>query len=311
MERRGLGSWLLIPIGMGDDYLGTMGLGRVDGGPRWIDSEINAAAAVASDVAGLVLDARLMERERTLNQELRDITDYRRDMVITLAHELRNPVSVLWTHLELLVQDPASGAGRSDSLAAMDRAARRIEDMIEDLMALATGQRPATGHAPRARGPLGDRPGGLRLPGAGRRRGRAGVRDQHRRRPARQPATPAGLQRMAANLLSNAFKYTPPGGRVTLSLAREAVDGRDGVQLVVRRRRDRHRRLRGRPGLHAVLPLAAARRRASARARAWDWRSSSGWSSGTGARSTSGREVGEGTTFTVWLPLSPVDRTVT
>ena len=87
---------------MGEEYLGTMGLGRLVGGARWIDSEINAAAAVASDLAGVVVDARIMERERLLNAELREVNDHRRDMVVTLAHELRNPVSVLWTHLELL-----------------------------------------------------------------------------------------------------------------------------------------------------------------------------------------------------------------
>ena len=136
MERRGLGSWLLVPIGMGEEYLGTMGFGRRPGGARWIDSEINAAAAVASDLAGVVLDARLMESERRLNAELREINDYRRDMVITLAHELRNPVSVLFTHLELLEQD-TSTTSVLESRGAMERAARRIEDMTEDLMALA------------------------------------------------------------------------------------------------------------------------------------------------------------------------------
>ncbi len=53
MESRGIGSWLLVPIGMGEEYLGTIGLGRQVGGPRWIDSEINAAVAVARDLAGV------------------------------------------------------------------------------------------------------------------------------------------------------------------------------------------------------------------------------------------------------------------
>lgn len=77
MERRGLGSWLLVPIGMGGEYLGTM------------------------------------------------------------AHELRNPVSVLWTHLELLRQESATEVAR-DSIEGLDRAVRRTEDMTEALMALAT-----------------------------------------------------------------------------------------------------------------------------------------------------------------------------
>ena len=155
MEERGVGSCLMVPIGLGEDYLGTLGLGRAHGGPRWIDSEINAAAAVASDVAGMVLDARLVERERTLNPELRAINDYRRDMVNTLAHELRNPVSVLWTHLEMVGHLGMVFGPLNDSLAAMDRATRRIEDMVEDLMTLASVSDPDRATSPHAGRPVG------------------------------------------------------------------------------------------------------------------------------------------------------------
>ena len=46
--------------------------GRALDAPRWIASEIIAASVVASDMARLLLEARLMERERALNAELRD-----------------------------------------------------------------------------------------------------------------------------------------------------------------------------------------------------------------------------------------------
>ena len=72
-----------------------------------------AATVVASDIARLLLEARLVERERALNAELRATNDYRRDMVMTLAHELRNPVSVLWTNLELLSLEPGRRAART------------------------------------------------------------------------------------------------------------------------------------------------------------------------------------------------------
>ncbi|WP_374454226.1 sensor histidine kinase [Nocardioides sp.] len=229
MERRDLGSWLLVPIGMGEEYLGTMGLGRKRGGPRWIDSEINAAIAVAGDVAGTVFDARLMERERRLNAELRDINDYRRDMVNTLAHELRNPVSVLWTNLELLGLEDLT-APVAESVEAMDRATRRIEDMVEDLMALATASDPTRAttltdvefsasvrECAEFLTPLADAEQidiALRVTD--------GLVIQGER---------AGLHRMVTNLVSNAIKYTPTGGSITLTLVPETVDGRPGVRL--------------------------------------------------------------------------------
>ena len=303
MRRRGLGSWLLIPIGTGEDYLGTIGLGRRPGGARWSDSEILAASAVAIDVAGVVVDARLMERERSLSAELQTLVDYRRDMVITLAHELRNPVSVLWTHLEMVGQLGMVFGPLNDSLDAMDRATRRIEDMVEDLMALATVSDPDRA-APRTDVDLStiavdaceflapvaaqaelelerEIAGGLVVAGEA-----------------------SGLQRMVTNLLSNAIKYTPAGGRVTLSLTPAAVSGRDGARLtcvdtgigIDASELDRvfapffrsgSKEARERPG--TGLGLAIIERVAKGHQGTVDVRS----------------ELGVGTTFTVWLPLAP------
>lgn len=229
MERQGLGSWLLIPIGMGDDYLGTIGFGRVHGGPRWIDSEINAAIAVASDMARLVADARLMEREQAVSAEWRDISEYRRDMVVTLAHELRTPVSVLWTHLELLRQEPTLEAV-ADALPAMDRAARRIENMVEDLMALARATDP-TRPAPRDPVDLS-----VLVTECGdffATKAAADEIDLRVQVVAGLVVTgdAAGLQRVVVNLVSNALKYSGAGDVVTLSLVPERRHDRDGVLL--------------------------------------------------------------------------------
>src|SRR6478736_2804185 len=144
LDTYGLGSGLLVPIGAGEEYLGTLSMGRTVDAPRWNASEINAATTVASDLARLLLEARLMERQRALNVELRDVNDYRRDMVLTLAHELRNPVSVLFSHLELMGLETHSEES-SHSLEALDRAARRIEDMVADLMTLASVSDPDRG----------------------------------------------------------------------------------------------------------------------------------------------------------------------
>ncbi|CUR62186.1 putative ATP-binding region, ATPase domain protein [metagenome] len=228
MEERGLVSWLLVPIGMGDDFLGTLGLGRSADAPRWIDSEINAATVVAADLAGMLLDARVVERERTLNEELRALDTYRRDMVTTLAHELRNPLSVMWTNLDLVREEdlPARVAG---PLEAMDRAARRIEDMVEDLMALATASDPANAVS----GPV-DVSGCVRecveflspLADVEQIDVRVDVTDG-----LVVTGEGAGIHRLLTNLVSNAIKYTPAGGTITLSLTTETVAGRDVVRF--------------------------------------------------------------------------------
>ena len=228
LDTHDLESGLLVPIGAGDEYLATMALGRAIDAPRWIASEINAASLVAAELARLLLDARLMERERALNAEVRATSDHRRDMVVTLAHELRNPVSVLWTHLELLHQESVPDELR-DSLAAMDRATRRIENMVEDLMTLASVSDP---DRPVATVPLDlsamvAEACDFIAPVAARAtidlvtdiaEGRVVLGEE------------AAVQRMVANLLSNAVKYTPEGGRVSVLL--EPDPEGDGVRLV-------------------------------------------------------------------------------
>ena len=302
MEAHGLGSGLLVPIGAGEEYLGTLSMGRSVDDPRWIASEIAAATVVAQDLARLVLESRLMERERALNAELRAVADYRRDMVFTLAHELRTPVSVLWSHLELLTteEDPDL---REDSLRAMDRAARRVEDMVEDLMALATvsdPERSATRTpvdlSALVRETCQFQSSAAALSGVDLQvdiaEGLVVVGEL------------TGLQRLVTNLLSNALKYTPAGGAVTVDLAPATVDGRDGVLLTCadtgigiapedlgsvftpffRSARPEARRRRG-----TGLGLAITERVVTAH------------------QGTVGVEsvLGEGSTFTVWLPLAP------
>lgn len=299
MEHRGLASWLLVPIGMGEDFLGTLGLGRSAAGPRWTDSEVNAASVVAADLAGMVLDARIVERERELNAELRQLSDYRRDMVMTLAHELRNPVMVLWTNLEMIQEDGAPDH-LEGPLGALDRATRRIEDMVEDMMALG---RVAEGHQVEREpvdlsavvrdvgeflAPMGA-PEGVEL--------ELDVADG-----LVVEGEAAGLQRLVTNLVSNAFKYTPTRGRVTLGLRPERRDGTDGVRLTC-----------------ADTGLGIAEDEA-ARVFAPFFRSSSPSARqrpGTGlglavveqvVRLHGGQvelasALGEGTTFTVWIPL--------
>jgi signal transduction histidine kinase len=297
-----LGSGLLVPIGAGEEYLGTLAMGRAADAPRWIASEINAVTVVAADLARLLLEARLGERERALNAELRGVSDYRRDMVLTLAHELRNPVSVLFTHLELLDEESPAQEAR-ESLDALGRAARRVEDMVEDLMALASVSDPEHGtsttdvdlsvlvhECAEFLAPMATQ-SGVEL--------RLAVADD-----LVLTGEPAALQRMVTNLLANAIKYTEAGGRVSVDVGRATADGVHGVRITCADTgigipadevdkvftpffRSSSPEARKRPG--TGLGLAIIERVVTGH-------------HGT-VRLTSA--VGEGTTFSVWLPLAP------
>ena len=111
----------------------------------------------------------------------------------------------------------------------------------------------------------------------------------------------AGLQRLVTNLLSNALKYTPEGGRVDVRLAPEVADGHDGVRLTC---------------ADTGIGIAAAEfgdvftpffRSARPEARR---RPGTGLGLAITERVVTGHHgsievesvLGEGTTFTVWLP---------
>jgi len=113
----------------------------------------------------------------------------------------------------------------------------------------------------------------------------------------------AALQRMVTNLLSNAFKYTEAGGRVSMDVARSTVDGVDGVRITCTDTGI------GIPADEVDKVFTPFYRSSSAEARK---RPGTGLGLAIIERVVTGHQgtvrltsvVGEGTTFTVWLPLT-------
>ena len=81
----------------------------------------------------------------------------------------------------------------------------------------------------------GRRPAPSRACGLSWTSGGTAWRSRCRPRPSALEADPARLEQVLANLLTNAAKYTPPGGHIRLTA------GREGDEAVVRVRGQRHR----------------------------------------------------------------------
>ena len=93
-----------------------------------------------------MLNARTFERERELVAELQALDTYKSQLIATLSHELKNPLTAISGHLEMLeTSDCRRRAARAVSLDAIDRGARRLGRMVDDLLLLAKVGRP--GHA--------------------------------------------------------------------------------------------------------------------------------------------------------------------
>jgi two-component system phosphate regulon sensor histidine kinase PhoR len=164
---------------------------------------------------------------RDVTREVR-LEQMRKDFVANASHELRSPLTVISGYLDELVDDDDIAPEWREPLVDMRRQAQRMREIVEDLLELSRLEATAD-EAPMA--PV-DMPG---LLGRLVREARASSADT----PHFELDLDAGcwlrgseteLHSIASNLISNAVKYTPAGGTITLRWGREGGGARLLVQ---------------------------------------------------------------------------------
>ena len=157
-----------------------------------------------------------------LNRKLRESDRIKDEFVATVSHELRTPLTSIRGYLELLLGEEAglSEQGR-DFLAVVDRNSKRLLSLVTDLLFLAQADgdqfelNTASFH-PRE---LVDEAVASAQPHAAAQQVALFARIEE------VPdvvGDRARLAQMLDNLVSNALKFTPPGGRVEVRLLRDA-----------------------------------------------------------------------------------------
>ncbi|HET9079285.1 MAG TPA: HAMP domain-containing sensor histidine kinase, partial [Trebonia sp.] len=146
----------------------------------------------------------------------------RRDMVADIAHELRTPVTVLQGGTEELldgIADPTPG-----KLTSLHDETLRLGRLVDDLATLAAAQAAGlTLH--RAPADLGKIAAGA-ADALAPQFAEAGLRLNLDTAPAMVNADEARIAQIATNLLTNAVKYTPPGGQVTVTTRADVTAAR-------------------------------------------------------------------------------------
>ena len=220
LERLGLRSVIAVPLVSRGRLLGAATFATAESGRRYDRDDLAAAADVARRAATGLEKARLY-------QALREQDKRKDEFLAILAHELRNPLAPVRNGVKILRL--ASGPAVLDrTLAMMERQLAHMVHLIDDLVDVSRVSR-----------------GKVVL-----RRERVELRSVvdaavETTRPAIDaaghelvvdlPAEPlvfdgdrTRLAQVFANLLHNAGKYTPPGGRIALTARR------DGAEAVVR-----------------------------------------------------------------------------
>ncbi|MDP1899952.1 MAG: phosphate regulon sensor histidine kinase PhoR [Rubrivivax sp.] len=154
----------------------------------------------------LVLSQDITERERT--------EAMRRDFVANVSHEIRTPLTVLAGFVETLASLPLTDAERQRVLVLMAQQTDRMQTLVGDLLTLAKlegSPRPAADRWTSVAELMHKAMEEARALSAGRH-----VLEVSGGEEAEMAASESELHSAVANLLNNAVRYTPDGGRITL-----------------------------------------------------------------------------------------------
>jgi signal transduction histidine kinase len=161
--------------------------------------------------------------------ELRQSNRHKDRFLATLAHELRNPLAPLQNGLSLLKMAPRPGIDVAKVREMMERQLRQMVRLIDDLLDIS---RIATDKLVLRKAPMDLRDAvksALETLGPYVEERKHALEVQLPDRPVMVSGDLTRLSQVFANLIHNAAKFTPPGGRIRVTVAEDS----DGIAATV------------------------------------------------------------------------------
>lgn len=155
---------------------------------------------------------------RDLLEEQRQETERRDEFFATLSHELRTPLNVILGWLEILKTGRLDGNGQAEAIEILERNAKIQKGLIDDILDIS---RIVTGKMFFEPTPLSVRGMIESMVGSFLPRAQEKGIDLNIKIPRGEFVVMADEQRLSqvlSNLLTNAIKFTPQGGQVTLEV---------------------------------------------------------------------------------------------
>jgi PAS domain S-box-containing protein len=236
LRSTGLRSSISVPLmDQGGRPVAVLSLVSSDSGRRYGESDLAMAMEVARRAGAALANARLVEAERAARAEAESASRTKSQFLANMSHELRTPLNAIAGHVQLIemgIYGPVSDA-QHDALVRVERAQRHLLGLINDVLNYARieagrveydvapvlVQDVFTDVLPMVESQVGAKSLTLeRMPA-----------DDPGAEPVHVWADRDKLGQILLNVLSNAVKFTPEGGRITVALAED--DGPSHVTL--------------------------------------------------------------------------------
>lgn len=199
---------------------------------RQITTSIDALGRAELDTPVRIAGPRDLQAIGTsldwLRRRIRDLEAQKSTFVRHMSHELKSPLANIRAGIELLREEYGEDAGRDEIAAIVERNATRLQRQIDDLLTYAGWQDAQPPHRPEpvALQALVEKAVQDQAFEAKSR----GIEVDTALEPVTITADESQIRAIVDNLVGNAIKYSPGGGRVQVALARRG----DHVHIDVR-----------------------------------------------------------------------------
>src|SRR5688572_8129655 len=221
-----LGRALVLPLPTSGGTLGVVALAKAHSKPVYDNAEIPFIEELASRAAIALENARLyrnlhreMQRSREAEEKLQETNRRKDEFLAMLSHELRNPLAPIRNAAEVMRRIAPADAGIAWARDVVERQVTHLAQLVDDLLDVS---RITQGKITLKKEPveLG------KVIADSIETGRTLVDSKLHQLKVNVPSSPiwvhgdfARLAQVVGNLLSNAAKYTPEGGRLELAAA--------------------------------------------------------------------------------------------
>jgi signal transduction histidine kinase len=221
-------SLLAVPMGEGSSSLGIIWVVMLDQPRQWSRAELGLIQHVAGNAAHGLIQSHLISSQQQVVKQLQQLDKAKTDFLATVNHELRTPLTSIMAYLDMIqesTEQPVSPEVHQ-MLDIVVRNTERLRMLIEDMLSVSrNGLEDNLMHlTPVHLGRTLDLVAGALRPLAQLQNVTIAVD------PAPEDpeilADEVQLQQVFTNLVSNAIKFTPSGGRIEVgSESHAAPDG--------------------------------------------------------------------------------------